>query len=186
MDREKRTHNSTYPKVAVQWLNQALCFYQSLCLVDSEVLRNRHLRVAAKRCASYNKTLHMIGEVKNEIQKAIDKLNLTETDIQLLDNILNETIYNECVAYFVKSGDRRWWWENFKFQTFSITEFENPFNYIDKIIPLTSENVWFVVEDDNEPFTQFMTVIQMLLKILLVSVSDLNTILSTKIKSGYL
>lgn len=42
-------HNSTYPKVAVQWLNQALCFYQSLCLTDSEVLRNRHLRVAAKR-----------------------------------------------------------------------------------------------------------------------------------------
>jgi len=41
--------NSTYPKVAVQWLNQALCMYQSLCLVDSEVLRNRHLRVAAKR-----------------------------------------------------------------------------------------------------------------------------------------
>jgi len=26
-----------------------LCFYQSLCLADSEVLRNRHLRVAAKR-----------------------------------------------------------------------------------------------------------------------------------------
>ena len=44
-----RTANSTYPKVAVQWLNQALCFYQSLCLVDSEVLRNRHLRVAANR-----------------------------------------------------------------------------------------------------------------------------------------
>ena len=45
----KTAYNSTYPKVAVQWLNQALCFYQSLCLVDSEVLRNRHLRVAAKR-----------------------------------------------------------------------------------------------------------------------------------------
>ena len=43
--------NSTYPKVAVQWLNQALYFYQSLCLVDSKVLRNRHLRVAAKRYA---------------------------------------------------------------------------------------------------------------------------------------
>jgi len=47
---EKTTANSTYPKVAVQWLNQALCFYQNLYLVDSEVLRNRHLRVAAKRC----------------------------------------------------------------------------------------------------------------------------------------
>ena len=41
--------NSTYPKVAVQWLIQVQCFYQHLCLVDSEVLRNRHLRVAAKR-----------------------------------------------------------------------------------------------------------------------------------------
>ncbi|MDX9704958.1 MAG: hypothetical protein RBT46_04530 [Weeksellaceae bacterium] len=50
-ERNKRSTgtNSTYPKVAVQWLNQALCYYLSLCLVDSEVLRNRHLRVAAKR-----------------------------------------------------------------------------------------------------------------------------------------
>jgi hypothetical protein len=32
------THNSTYKKLAVQWLNEALCFYQRLCLVDSEVL----------------------------------------------------------------------------------------------------------------------------------------------------
>jgi hypothetical protein len=47
----KTLHNSTYPKVAVQWLNQALCFYQSFCLVDSKVFRNRHLRVAAKRQA---------------------------------------------------------------------------------------------------------------------------------------
>jgi hypothetical protein len=43
------TANSSYPKVAVQWLNQAFCYYLSLCLVDSEVLQNRHLRVAAKR-----------------------------------------------------------------------------------------------------------------------------------------
>jgi len=45
--------NSTYPKVAVQWLNQALSIYQSFCLVDSESLRNRHLRVAANRCAAF-------------------------------------------------------------------------------------------------------------------------------------
>jgi hypothetical protein len=47
--RRKPATNSTYPKVAVQWLNQALYSYLSLCLADSEVLRNRHLRVAAKR-----------------------------------------------------------------------------------------------------------------------------------------
>jgi hypothetical protein len=47
--KETAAANSTYPKVAVQWLNQALYFYQSFCLVESEMLRNRHLRVAAKR-----------------------------------------------------------------------------------------------------------------------------------------
>ena len=61
----KTSHNSTYPKVAVQWLNQALCFYQSLCLVDSEVLRNRHLRVAAKRCM---KPLSYTGRRKKELR----------------------------------------------------------------------------------------------------------------------
>jgi hypothetical protein len=49
---EKRAADNTgLAKVAVQWLNQALCFYQSLCMVDSEMLRNRHLRVAAIRQA---------------------------------------------------------------------------------------------------------------------------------------
>jgi len=76
-------YNSTYPKVAVQWLNQALCFYQSFCLVDSEVLRNRHLRVAANRspnqmikvlfillltvCLSYG----ALGQTIQEIFKAL-------------------------------------------------------------------------------------------------------------------
>ncbi len=49
--KEKRPHNSTYPKVVVQWLNQAQCFYQSLCLTETELLRNCHLRVSANRNA---------------------------------------------------------------------------------------------------------------------------------------
>jgi|GEM_PF-2697963 len=48
--------HSTYPKVAVHSINQAMYIYQSLCLVDSEVLRNRHLRVAAERYALLKKT----------------------------------------------------------------------------------------------------------------------------------
>jgi hypothetical protein len=36
MTEERKTpYNSTYPKVAVQWLNQALCFYSSSVQVDS-------------------------------------------------------------------------------------------------------------------------------------------------------
>jgi len=42
-------HNSTYKKLAVQWLNEDLCFVSSSVVADSLVLRNRQLLVAAKR-----------------------------------------------------------------------------------------------------------------------------------------
>jgi hypothetical protein len=42
-------YNSTYKKLAVQWLNEALCFVSSLVPADSFMLRNRQLLVAAKR-----------------------------------------------------------------------------------------------------------------------------------------
>ena len=45
----KTTYNSTYKKLAVQWLNEALCFVLSSVLADSFRLRNRKLLVAAKR-----------------------------------------------------------------------------------------------------------------------------------------
>jgi len=41
--------NSTYKKLAVQWLNEALCFVLSFVVADSSVLRNRQLLVAANR-----------------------------------------------------------------------------------------------------------------------------------------
>jgi hypothetical protein len=45
--------NSTYKKLAVQWLNEALCFVSSFVVADSLVLRNRQLLVAANRYASF-------------------------------------------------------------------------------------------------------------------------------------
>jgi hypothetical protein len=41
--------NSTYKKLAIQWLNEALGFVSSSVVADSLVLRNRQLLVAAKR-----------------------------------------------------------------------------------------------------------------------------------------
>ena len=41
--------NSTYKKLAVQWLNEHLCFVSSSVVADSFRLRNRQLLVAAKR-----------------------------------------------------------------------------------------------------------------------------------------
>jgi len=45
----KTGHNSTYKKLAVQWLKEALCFVLSFVVADSLVLRNRQLLVAANR-----------------------------------------------------------------------------------------------------------------------------------------
>jgi hypothetical protein len=41
--------NSSYKKLAGQWLSEALCFVSSSVLADSFVLRNCQLLVAAKR-----------------------------------------------------------------------------------------------------------------------------------------
>jgi len=48
-EKEARLPNSIYKKLAVQWLNEALCFVSSFAVADSFVLRNRQLLVAAKR-----------------------------------------------------------------------------------------------------------------------------------------
>jgi len=41
--------NSTYKKLAVQWLNETLCFVSSSAVAESFRLRNRQLLVAANR-----------------------------------------------------------------------------------------------------------------------------------------
>jgi len=48
-------YNSTYKKLAVQWLNKALCFVSSFVVADSFVLRNRQLLVAANVIAQCKK-----------------------------------------------------------------------------------------------------------------------------------
>jgi len=42
-------YNSTYKKLAVQWLNEAMCFVQSFVVADSLVLRNPLLRQTSKK-----------------------------------------------------------------------------------------------------------------------------------------
>ncbi len=48
---EQRPRNSTYKKLAAQWLHEALCFVLSSVVADSFRLRNHQLLVAAKRQA---------------------------------------------------------------------------------------------------------------------------------------
>jgi hypothetical protein len=52
---EQHTANSTYKKLAVQWLNEALCFVSNSVVADSFRLRNRQLLVAANRYGQFMK-----------------------------------------------------------------------------------------------------------------------------------
>jgi hypothetical protein len=47
--KRKAAYNSTYKKLAVQWLNEVLFFVSRFVVADSLVLRNRQLLVAANR-----------------------------------------------------------------------------------------------------------------------------------------
>lgn len=49
MTERKTGYNSTYKKLAVQWINETLCFVSSSVLADSFVVRNHQLLLAAKR-----------------------------------------------------------------------------------------------------------------------------------------
>jgi hypothetical protein len=49
LDRRKTPYNSTYKKLAVQWLDEALFFVSSFVVAESFVLGNRQLLVAANR-----------------------------------------------------------------------------------------------------------------------------------------
>jgi hypothetical protein len=49
MIEKQRTANSSYKKLAVQWLNEALCFVSSSVVADSFRLQNRQLLLAANR-----------------------------------------------------------------------------------------------------------------------------------------
>ncbi|NBX26983.1 MAG: hypothetical protein EBR55_01840 [Chitinophagia bacterium] len=62
MDKDKQYQNYSgpYKKLAVQWLNEALCFVSSSVVADSLVLRNRQLLVAAKRWLQLQVTLRIM------------------------------------------------------------------------------------------------------------------------------
>ena len=93
-----------------------------------------------------------MGEIRNEVSKAIETLKYSRDRISLLDSEVGEIIFNDCLSYFVKSGDRRWWWEDFKLDSFDFPDSETPYDQILKIIPDLREKVWFMIEDIQDPY----------------------------------
>jgi len=55
-EENKPATNSSYKKLAVQWLNEALFFISSFKVADSFRLRNRQLLLAANRYSHFKVT----------------------------------------------------------------------------------------------------------------------------------
>ncbi|MFD2562898.1 DUF6756 family protein [Aquimarina rubra] len=91
-----------------------------------------------------------MGAVKTEIEQAIKTLELEQEDICLVSDV--KTLYVELLTHFVKSGDRRWWWEDFKQDSFNFMKYERPFEQLIHIIPKDIDKVWLMVEDDEEEY----------------------------------
>ncbi len=93
-----------------------------------------------------------MGEVIQEISNTIKTLNFTDKEISLLDLPSGKKLYFELLDFFVASGDRRWWWEDFKLESFSFIDYEKPFEKLKDIIPDLKKKVWLMVEDDQEEY----------------------------------
>ncbi|MCE4563822.1 hypothetical protein INQ51_05825 [Maribellus sp. CM-23] len=93
-----------------------------------------------------------MGDVIQEISTAIKTLKYSESQIKLLDFDSGKELYYELLDWFVKSGDRRWWWEDFKQTSFDFHTYERPLEKLTEIIPDLNERVWLMVEDDEEEY----------------------------------
>ena len=93
-----------------------------------------------------------MGQVTEEIENAKKLLGLTNDDIILLDKERGREIFDQLLAHFVTSGDRRWWWEDFRQESFSFKHHDYPFELLNEIMPETNTKVWLMVEDDYEEF----------------------------------
>lgn len=94
-----------------------------------------------------------MGEVIKEIENAIVTLKLKSDDIRLLEGESGVRVFKDLENHFVKSKNKRWWWEDFRQQSFSFKDSENQqIELLNKLIPDLSEKVWLMAEDDDEEF----------------------------------
>lgn len=93
-----------------------------------------------------------MGEVSQEIHNAIKALHYSDEQIKKLHFDDGKLVFNELLNHFVKSGDRRWWWEDFNEVSFDFIDYEKPFEHLIDIIPSVTDNVWLMVEDDQEDY----------------------------------
>lgn len=88
---------------------------------------------------------------EDEFEKAIITLDLGTDTVSKLHDELNRELYFELLSHFVESGDRRWWWEDFK-SWFIFKKIDQPHQHLPEIMPDLSKKVWLMLEDDQKTY----------------------------------
>jgi hypothetical protein len=89
--------------------------------------------------------------IKTEIRNALKTLADPTVVCRELPEIEGEQVFHKALAHFVISGDRKWWWEDFRQPSTGVKQ-QNAFRFLPTLVPDKSELVWFIAEDDQLPF----------------------------------
>ena len=93
-----------------------------------------------------------MGNVIKEIDAAVKLLNIDSLSFVRLSPKQNENLYQRLLKKFVASGERQWWWEDFKLASYNFDEHPNRMAQLRKILANIKEKVWFMPEDDEYDF----------------------------------
>lgn len=90
--------------------------------------------------------------IVDEINQAVARLGLSASAMRPLLPPQSLTVFSAALDHFVASGDRRWWWEDFRLSGKSVSyDDAQGWRRLPKIAPNADELVWFIAEDDSLP-----------------------------------
>lgn len=90
--------------------------------------------------------------ILDEIQQAVITLELPQGAVTQLCMRKSSEVIRVALDKFVASGNRRWWWEDFREKGASaLFAAGDGWKQIANIIPERSELVWFIAEEDRLP-----------------------------------
>lgn len=91
-------------------------------------------------------------QVIQEIESARERLQISPNDFYQIPPQKGREVFQKSLEAFVKSGHRRWWWEDFRQEAFEFQPQKRPFEMVSQLIPPDTDKVWFIAEDTEEPF----------------------------------
>lgn len=90
--------------------------------------------------------------IVDEINQAVARLGLSSTAMRQLLAPQSTDVFGAALDHFVSSGDRPYWWEDFRQEGMSVCfEDGQGWKRVPEIAPASDELVWLIAEDGSLP-----------------------------------